>query len=86
MLADSIRIWREKSQVFAKSLQKSMPEIRKSCLTRDLQRLQIRGSFHFAFGRTGSGRKYPLNPIVLICCVRIVSTKRKRQEGGEMCD
>jgi hypothetical protein len=40
-LADSIRIWREKSQVLAKSLQKSMPEIRKSCLTRDLQRLQI---------------------------------------------
>jgi DNA-binding HxlR family transcriptional regulator len=36
-----VRKAREKSQVFAKSLQKSMPEIRKSCLTRDLQRLQI---------------------------------------------
>src|SRR5216683_119778 len=56
-LTDSIRIWREKSQAFAKSLQKSMPEIRKSCLTRGLQRLQIHGSFHFAFGRTAPGRQ-----------------------------
>jgi hypothetical protein len=75
-LADNIRIWREKSQVFAKSLQKSMPEIRKSCSTRDLQRLQIHDSFHFAFGRTASARKYPPNPIVFVCCVRIASTKR----------
>jgi hypothetical protein len=70
-----MRIWREKSQVFAKSLQKSMPEIRKSCLTSDLQRLQIHGRFHFAFGRTASGRKYPPNPVVLTGCVRFVSAK-----------
>jgi hypothetical protein len=49
-----MRIWREKSQVFAKSLEKSMPEIRKSCLTCDLQRLQIHGRFHFAFRRSVS--------------------------------
>jgi len=71
-----MRIWREKSQLFAKSHQKSMPEIRKSCLTCDLQRLQIEGRFHFAFRGTASGSKYPPQAMSWTGCVRMVRTKK----------